>query len=507
MKHSLPFLLFLIFSSFSFSQKKQYFDFEWNKTQKKHARYYRTITETKNNLYEIKDFYIENDQLQFIGYSKTNIEPFEYEGKSIWYSSNGRLIQEINFKNNLIEGNYIEYYSNGNIKYKANYKNNLKNGDYRAYFPNNEISQFATFLNGKFEGDAVSFYAKNLIELQNQYSNGIINGNYLFNNYYGNPIYKGVARNGFQNGNCFEYFNESNKLLNKTDNLKKDYNKIDGVYHGKYKQYNNNDDLIIDFNFDNDILKSGIISEVYLDFKINIQLVNDIENWNFIINNKTLAKAFYKNDQPYGDWIIYDNDGKKIIETIKNSDLITDTMIHIREVIPFYKESNLRERYDINNPTKNTQTIIEKLIQYDYLYPARFATARYVPISEYSRINNDKFIKDNNCNHSAEDKSTMVCNKNINPFKFYIYFKDETSNSGYYNEKPNDMEIYYLYDFKSNEGKFKLSKSTKEGLKYGTINKEFIVNSIISNYINYYSIKNLDFKNVLDQLEKEIRNN
>ena len=256
MKHSLPFLLFLIFSSFSFSQKKQYFDFEWNKTQKKHARYYRTITETKNNLYEIKDFYIENDQLQFIGYSKTNIEPFEYEGKSIWYSSNGRLIQEINFKNNLIEGNYIEYYSNGNIKYKANYKNNLKNGDYRAYFPNNEISQFATFLNGKFEGDAVSFYAKNLIELQNQYSNGIINGNYLFNNYYGNPIYKGVARNGFQNGNCFEYFNESNKLLNKTDNLKKDYNKIDGVYHGKYKQYNNNDDLIIDFNFDNDILKS-----------------------------------------------------------------------------------------------------------------------------------------------------------------------------------------------------------------------------------------------------------
>lgn len=106
---------FLIFFSFSNCTKLMgqdsimFFDKNWNKTNKDSAKFYRYKPlkfETKKTLgfklknvdsiYQIKDYYIENDSLQFFGYS-IDKDANWLIGKSIWYDKNGA---EISTQNN-----------------------------------------------------------------------------------------------------------------------------------------------------------------------------------------------------------------------------------------------------------------------------------------------------------------------------------------------------------------------------------------------------------------------
>ena len=73
-----------------------FYNQDWELTSKKEASFYRPLNfKQKNGLWEIKDYYI-SGKLQYIAYSRSKEEEV-WEGKAIWYSENGTIIQQTSY--------------------------------------------------------------------------------------------------------------------------------------------------------------------------------------------------------------------------------------------------------------------------------------------------------------------------------------------------------------------------------------------------------------------------
>lgn len=94
-----------------------YYNTKWEVTTKDFAAFYRPKPKKINNLWLVKDYYI-NGNLQFRGTLK-NLEKEFYDGDATWYLNNGRVQEKIRYKNGEIIGYFTALESSEtNVDYK-----------------------------------------------------------------------------------------------------------------------------------------------------------------------------------------------------------------------------------------------------------------------------------------------------------------------------------------------------------------------------------------------------
>lgn len=176
-------LFFLLLSSISLAQQKKdtiYYDKQWYTTTKNKAVYFRVLPlMEKNELYEVKDYYI-NGQIQMNAYSSSK-ENDVFEGKATWYFSNGKKQIERYYKNGSPEGVEISYYKDGKVKTKGEYKDgdrirgtfllddcsypynvekyeNYKIKERYLYYENSKTIAAHQFLKNRYNTDQIVYY-------------------------------------------------------------------------------------------------------------------------------------------------------------------------------------------------------------------------------------------------------------------------------------------------------------------------------------------------------------
>lgn len=74
------------------------------------------------------------------------------EGVVRSYYPDGKISEEVTWKQNLKEGPWSQYYQNGVRRLSGHYKNGMLNGSYEVYFSNNIIEIRGTYLDDKSHG-------------------------------------------------------------------------------------------------------------------------------------------------------------------------------------------------------------------------------------------------------------------------------------------------------------------------------------------------------------------
>lgn len=121
------------------SKVTEYFDADWNRTDAKHAKYYRIITYEAPHKPKgvVKDYYM-NGKLQ----GETSYAYVDYDD------------EEKNFK----EGKITTYYPNGKIASEGYYLNNKPNGPYKTFYENGQERLETAFNFGEPIGEVITYY-------------------------------------------------------------------------------------------------------------------------------------------------------------------------------------------------------------------------------------------------------------------------------------------------------------------------------------------------------------
>ena len=117
-------ILFLCITTNLMAQKDTlYFNSAWNKVEnKKEAAYFRPLPIAKiNNLYHIRDYYIEGNIASDYFYSDLKNET--KEGLEKWYYKNGKIHRITTYKNGFEHGKSTYYTKEGYLRTKGEYKN------------------------------------------------------------------------------------------------------------------------------------------------------------------------------------------------------------------------------------------------------------------------------------------------------------------------------------------------------------------------------------------------
>ena len=127
------------------------------------------------------EFYHSNGQLDGIGSYKdgdgsdlgtTGIPRSGREGLWKFYSENGQLMIESNFKNGKNDGPFKSYHDNGQLEEEGTFKDGKKDGLWKYYNDNGQLDQEGNFKDGKDDG-LWKYYSKNgQLEEERTYKDG-----------------------------------------------------------------------------------------------------------------------------------------------------------------------------------------------------------------------------------------------------------------------------------------------------------------------------------------------
>ena len=100
------------------------------------------------------------------GFIKTIISKKDgkLNGVSNYYDTDSKLINSVNYLNDLLHGNWIEYYKDNTIKYKVLYNYGLKHGSEIWYYDNGNVKSEIIYDNGEIISDKLRWdYDGNII--------------------------------------------------------------------------------------------------------------------------------------------------------------------------------------------------------------------------------------------------------------------------------------------------------------------------------------------------------
>lgn len=161
------FIILMILIAYSYTSKAQndtiWLDARWVETTRQNASFYRPPFEKDGNLYKMKDYYIDGS-LQMTGTSQFK-DSIHLVGKAVWYEQSGEIIQEENYKDNILDGiatyfsrNPIELsleinYDNGKPVTAVHFDKNRKGIRYISHYENDRIVKSEYYGNdGEFIG-------------------------------------------------------------------------------------------------------------------------------------------------------------------------------------------------------------------------------------------------------------------------------------------------------------------------------------------------------------------
>lgn len=517
----LPLLIICsLISNLILAQKTTYFDSDWNETNKENASFYRTTNKT-GNLFLIKDFFI-TGELQYEGVSKTETEPFFYEGTSKWYSQDQTVMQEVNFKNNQRHGKHLIYYSSGTKKSESTYHEDQAEGLYRDYFPSGEVQSEGTFKNNSLHGKYTRYSSEGVKSKEIDFVDGLMNGSYVLYNSDGKIFNKGTTRNGFKEGTCYDYYYSGE--------LRQKYTIKNKLLDGDFIVFNTNGDTTTIGKFDAGKVLSYMSTSLGMTnnskFSSSMELVDSVENWKTFRDGKLILESYYTKGKKTGIWNVYNYDGSSIFETrdYANSDCSETYLQKEKEdgFDPFFLPTN---RFDNSNEvildddcdgvvvTRNEDVVED-------LHPFYFYKNEVKPISEKTENSNivdykeyaysEEFLEKNNC---ISDIDFNRCSRTMNPYTYKIFTSEslEALKKLKNEAQPKDDEIYFYYqtfeerEYDLNKGRpsrymgFELHKVTIESLNSEIITDASIVKTLES---EIFRVEKFSGLSAFDALEK-----
>jgi antitoxin component YwqK of YwqJK toxin-antitoxin module len=160
--------LFSFFFNFLIAQNDTiWYDANWNDVDKKIAEFYRTKPLQKGGLYLQIDYYL-SGMKQMEAYSKEENEP-TYEGKVKWYYESGKISQEANYSNGILDGNRKVFYESGKLKNKRSYTDGKLNGSWEVYYENGQISEKGKYEENLKEGFWETYYTNGKSKEKGEY--------------------------------------------------------------------------------------------------------------------------------------------------------------------------------------------------------------------------------------------------------------------------------------------------------------------------------------------------
>lgn len=542
--------LFLFIPFSLLAQEKIYFDAEWKETKAKDAVFYREISK-QNNLFTIKDYYANTNVKQFEANSHTKKEPFEFEGKVIWYYENGNKKFEGNYTQNIKNGVFTNYYSNGAVMNKQEFKNDVQEGVFQQYFPWGDVKLNASIRDGKPEGLYESYDFRGFTKEKYTLKNGLLSGNY--ETYRKGIIqYKGSALAGKADGQCY-VFNDNGKL-------RKSFIVKDGKLNGKYFELGTKGDTLALGQFENGKAlffydkKDNYNNST---FEVKMKLEAETENFELFRDGKLVAEYYYKNGFRSGNWTLYSADGEHVfaIEKYNGKDCSEHYLQSVKEegFDPFF---SLSERYYASSnlfgmsnecaplKTDNKYEKNQKITEDDHpIYYRPAFNKNTVKVEEEKEDDNDTdktqstkilengdidyvdpsstdaFSAKNNCVpfSLANLKNISYCTRQIGELKYSFYASESVNDleSLKAKLKPEDNElIFFLQRFENKVYPknttldrymaYSIPDVIKEAFDAGILNP-IDVNSVIEH--KFYDISNFSGMASYDALEKEMNKN
>lgn len=123
------------------------------------------------------------------------------------------------------------------------------------YYPEKGFpKKIATLDNGVLDGPYMEFNNRGQIEKTANYKENQLHGNYATYKF-GRAVEVSTYNNGKLNGTYRSYFNNSDKIQKEADYK-------DGIQHGSFKQYNEEGQVVLEYEYNNgEVVKGGMVKE------------------------------------------------------------------------------------------------------------------------------------------------------------------------------------------------------------------------------------------------------
>ncbi len=120
------------------------------------------------------------------------------EGKWKFYSqfTNGCLVSEETYSENLRNGLSVKFYNDSTVAEKVNYVKDIKQGEWTRYFSGGKLSLKANYINGKLNGSFQVWFENGKAEFVGQYKDDVRDGEWHIYKNDGSLRYKQVYRDG-----------------------------------------------------------------------------------------------------------------------------------------------------------------------------------------------------------------------------------------------------------------------------------------------------------------------
>ena len=144
---------------------------------------------------------------------------------------------------------------NGLVIERSQMINGQKTGVSVEYFPEKGLpKKLMTLDNEVLDGPLMEFNSRGQIEKMANYKDGQLHGNYATYKF-GRAIEVANYKNGKLDGTFRSYFNNSDKL-------QKEAEYKDGIQHGIFKQYNEEGQVVLEYEYNNgEVVKGGMVKE------------------------------------------------------------------------------------------------------------------------------------------------------------------------------------------------------------------------------------------------------
>jgi len=258
------------------------------------------------------------------------------------YNINGNLLSTILYKNNqIVDNNYSDtttfdtrkiFDDNGNLVSEGYYKNNIPIGIHRFYNKNKEIINSILYNdygqkiaegiideNGRYQGNFKFFFPNGNIKSEGSYINGRRIGKWIFYYQSGKVEQIGYYKNGFNDG-LWQWFYENGKIFREEEFT-------NGKENGIFKEYFIDGNIITEGNYIDgmkegtwyynvgDCIKKGNYINGYMDGK-----------WQyFYLNGKLMFEGYFLRDNPDKKHVYYYDNGKIMEEQFYNNGIKTKT--------------------------------------------------------------------------------------------------------------------------------------------------------------------------------------
>ena len=109
------------------------------------AKYYRVFKKITEGYYQQNEYYITTNTTHLSGFSN-RIDSPKLQGHCIYYTENGKIGSQGNYKDGLMDGYWASYYPDTNvIWFTNNYENGTQVGKLESYYPNGKLKRLQTF--------------------------------------------------------------------------------------------------------------------------------------------------------------------------------------------------------------------------------------------------------------------------------------------------------------------------------------------------------------------------